>query len=148
MIPRCLKFIKNNIIWMRKGHILTKLHIYFLFRFLNYDWITLIIFQCKFSISFRSCNKLVKLLLVEGEALCPLLVALASITLLVFWMAGFGRFVIGEQSKSCTNPSKRSPEFLKRELYLIFLFGTTLSPSLFAYLWGHRSKGRHEGPQK
>ena len=31
---------------MRKGHILTKLHIYFLFRFLNYDWITLIIFQC------------------------------------------------------------------------------------------------------
>ena len=40
-----------------------------------------------------------------------------------------------------TNPSKRSPEFLKRELYLIFLFGTTLSPSLFASLWWHRSKG-------
>ena len=36
----------------------------------------------------------------------------------------------------------------KREKYLIFLFGTTLSPSLFACLWWHRSKGRHEGPQK
>ena len=39
-----------------------------------------------------------RLLFVEGEAFCPLLVGLASITLLVLWMAGFGIFVIGEQS--------------------------------------------------
>ena len=47
--PRCLKFIEN-VIWMQKGQLLTKLHIYFLFRFLNYDFITLIIFKYKFSI--------------------------------------------------------------------------------------------------
>ena len=48
-----------------------------------------------FDLSVAKTNKL---LLVEGEAFCPLLVGLASITLLVLWMAGFGRFVIGEQS--------------------------------------------------
>ena len=48
-----------------------------------------------FDLSVAKSNKL---LLVEGEAFCPLLVGLASITLLVLWMAGFGRFVIGEQS--------------------------------------------------
>ena len=36
----------------------------------------------------------------------------------------------------------------KGELYLIFLFVTTLSPSFFASLWWHRSKGRHEGSRK
>ena len=60
----------------------------------------------------------------------------------------FHHFMENPSQRMCTNPSKRSPEFLKRELYLIFLFGTTLSPSLFASLWWHRSKGRHEGPQK
>ena len=60
----------------------------------------------------------------------------------------FHHFMENPSQRMCTNPSKRSPEFLKSELYLIFLFGTTLSPSLFASLWWHRSKGRHEGPRK
>ena len=53
----------------------------------------------------------------------------------------FHHFMENPSQRMCTNPSKQSPEFLKREKYLIFLFGTTLSPSLFASLWWHRSKG-------
>ena len=50
MNPRRLKLIKN-VIWMQNGQLVTKLDIYFLFRFLNFNFIILIIFKCKFSIS-------------------------------------------------------------------------------------------------
>ena len=60
----------------------------------------------------------------------------------------FHHFMENPSQWMCKNPWKCSPEFLKRELYLIFLFVTTLSPSFFASLWWHRSKGRHEGSRK